>query len=273
MKITVVFTCFNRKSKTLECVKRLSEGNQNIDFEFVIVDDGSTDGTGAALRELDAAEKLQIINSGGNCFYSGGMHLGMVYILNRNEKSDYLLMVNDDVSFFDHSIEKLTEQSQKKGNAVIVGATCNDSKEQTYGAVVYTGRYSVKYRAVKAGEKIPCDTFNANCVLIPYAAFEKAGAMDEHYVHSLGDFDYGLSLKNSGAKILSSEDFVGICHRNSVKGTWLDTSLPLKKRLQLKETPKGAPAKQWFYFLKKNFGIGKAIVFTITPYINLLLKR
>ena len=45
MKITVVFTCFNRKAKTLECVKRLVEGNKTIEFEFVIVDDGSTDGT------------------------------------------------------------------------------------------------------------------------------------------------------------------------------------------------------------------------------------
>ena len=97
--------------------------------------------------------------------------------------------------------------------------------------------------------------------------------MDEHYIHSLGDFDYGLSLKENGAKIYSSDHYVGTCNRNSIKGTWLDKSLPLKKRIALKETIKGAPAKQWFYFLKKNFGIGKAMVFTVTPYINLILGR
>ena len=45
MKIVVVFTCFNRKEKTLKCVERLIEGNKRIDFKFIIVDDGSTDGT------------------------------------------------------------------------------------------------------------------------------------------------------------------------------------------------------------------------------------
>ena len=273
MKITVVFTCFNRKSKTLECVRRLIEGNQEIEFQFVIVDDGSTDGTKTALKESEYADKIELIESGGNCYYSGGTHLGMMHVLENQEKADYLLMVNDDVSFYENSIENLIRQSKKQGNAVVVGSTCDDHGEQTYGAVLYISKYSVKYRAVKAGEKVECDTFNANCVLIPYSAFEKAGAMDGHYVHALGDFDYGLSLKKTGTKIFSSEAFVGECNRNSAKGTWLDTSLPLKQRLCLKESPKGAPAKQWFYFLKKNFGPGKAMVFTITPYIKMLLGR
>ena len=66
---------------------------------------------------------------------------------------------------------------------------------------------------------------------------------------------------------------MGICNRNSIKNTWLDKTLPFKKRIELKEKIKGAPTKQWFYFLKKNFGMAKAVVFTITPYINLVLGR
>ena len=103
--------------------------------------------------------------------------------------------------------------------------------------------------------------------------FEKTGTMDNNYIHSLGDFDYGLSLKKNGAKLYSSDVCVGVCKRNSTKGTWLDKTLSLKKRILLKETVKGAPAKQWFYFLKKNFGMTKALVFTVTPYINLILGR
>lgn len=273
MKITVVLTCFNRKEKTLECVERLVNGNKTIDFRFVIVDDGSTDGTEEALKSCEYVSLLDVLKTEGNCYYSGGMHRGMKHILNKAEKADYLLMVNDDVKFYDGSIEQLVQQSAKKDNAVIVGATCDDGGQQTYGAVLYHGGFSVRYRAVMKEENVPCDTFNANCVLIPYSLFEKAGAMDENYVHSLGDFDYGLSLKRNKAKIYSSENFVGVCNRNSVKGTWMDRSLPLKQRLKLKESAKGAPAKQWFYFLKKNFGISKAFVFTITPYINLVLGR
>lgn len=273
MKITVIFTCFNRKEKTLGCVERLVEGNKAIDFQFVIVDDGSTDGTEEALHTCRYSSMLEILTTEGNCYYSGGMHLGMEQILQKRDKADYLLMVNDDVQFYDGSIERLVQQSIKKEDAVIVGTTCDDDGNQTYGAVLYNGGFSVRYRTVKRTENVLCDTFNANCVLIPYHLFEKAGSMDSQYIHSLGDFDYGLSLKRNGARIYSSENFVGVCNRNSVKGTWLDKSLPLKKRLKLKESPKGAPARQWFYFLKKNFGISKAVVFTITPYINMVLGR
>lgn len=273
MKITVVLTCFNRKAKTLECVKRLVEGNKNIQFDFVIADDGSTDGTAEALKASDYANRIEVVETKGNCYYSGGMYLGMKCILEKEVQADYVLMVNDDVSFFEGTIQELIEQSKQSDDSVIVGATCDKQYQQTYGAVKYTGGFSVRYRAVKTGENIECDTFNANCVLIPYEFFLRVGAMDSNYIHSLGDFDYGLSLKRAGAKIYSSKNYVGICERNSIKGTWLDKSLSLKKRIVLKETIKGAPAKQWFYFLKKNFGIGKAIVFTVTPYINLILGR
>lgn len=273
MKITVVLTCFNRKAKTLDCVKRLIEGNKNIEFDFVVVDDGSTDGTVEELKKSVYADFIEIIETKGNCYYSGGMHLGMEFILKREGHADFILMVNDDVTFFENTIQKLVEQSKQNDNSVIVGVTCDQQEQQTYGAVKYLGGFSVRYRAVKAGEGIECDTFNANCVLVPYKFFLKTGAMDSNYIHSLGDFDYGLSLKKNGAKIYSSKNYVGICERNSIKGTWLDKTLPLKKRIALKESVKGAPARQWFYFLKKNFGIGKAVVFTVTPYINLILGR
>ena len=201
------------------------------------------------------------------------MHVGMNHLLEREKKAEYLLIVNDDVQFFDGTIERLVGCSLEKSDAIVVGATCDDHQKQTYGAVKYLDGFRIKYRMVQIGEEILCDTFNANCVLIPYNLFEKTGTMDSHYVHSLGDFDYGLSLKKVDGRIYSSDFYVGICNRNSIIGTWLDKSLPLKKRLQLKETAKGAPAKQWFYFLKKNFGTGQAVIFTITPYIKLLLGR
>ena len=37
--ITVIFTCFNRKEKTLQCIRSLSEGNKQLAFSYVIVDD------------------------------------------------------------------------------------------------------------------------------------------------------------------------------------------------------------------------------------------
>jgi GT2 family glycosyltransferase len=274
MHITVLLTCFNRRDKTISCIEALTAGNPDIHFDFVVVDDNSTDGTVEALQKLSEKTAIKIIHGKGNLYYSGGMRVGMDYILRLDSKPDYLLMVNDDVCFFDGCIEKLIVRSKKLQDAVIVGATCDEQGNLSYGAIRYLNKNTIKYRTIPPSDKPEeCDTFNANCVLIPYPVFCETGSMDEHYVHSLGDFDYGLQMKKRGIHIYPSEKYVGVCCNNSIKGTWMDRKLPIRQRIRLKEQPKGAPFKCWFYFLHKNFGLGKAVIYSMTPYIRILTRR
>ena len=273
MKVLVIFTCFNRKEKTKKCIETITDRNKECDFSFVIADDGSTDGTYEMLQTMRSNYSIYVLRGKGNWFYSGGMNAGMNYALWKLPHDfEYLLMVNDDVEFFEKSIQSMIFQSVLQNNAIIVGAMCNDYGELSYGAVKYISGY--KYRKMICSEwEIPADTFNANCVLIPYSAFEKVGVMDATYRHSLGDFDYGLSLKKAGYLLYQSKGFVGKCNNNSNKGTWTDTSLGRIERIYKKENIKGAPTKQWFYFLKKNFGYMAAVKGTLSPYIRILFGK
>ena len=272
-EIVAVLTCHNRKDKTENCIRSLTVGNQECHFTFVIVDDGSTDGTVERIMEIKKEQDIHLLEADGSLYYSGGMRKGMLYVLdNIKKKYDYLLMLNDDVSFFEKSIEKMIAQSTEMSHAVIVGATCEKDGQLSYSAIQYTN--GIKYRKIPISEWcIEADTFNANAVLIPFEAFEKVGAMDEHYRHSLGDFDYGLALKRNGYSIHVSKDYVGICKINYAERTWTDPSLNRMERIKRKESVKGAPAKQWFYFLKKNFGIITAVKNSCTPYIRILLGK
>lgn len=272
-QILVICTCFNRKAKTKKCIETISSGNSNLDFTFVVVDDGSTDGTVDMLKKMKGQHDIHLIQGMGNLFYSGGMHLGMEYALCKMPHTyDYLLMINDDVEFIAESIQQMVLQSLDQGGAVIVGAMRNEEGIQTYGAVKYVSGYKYKRLTIKDWLQ-PADTFNANCVLIPYHIFEKIGSIDSFYRHSLGDFDYGLSISRHHYKIFSSKVFVGICNNNDKGNTWMDTSLNRRERIVKKENVKGAPIKQWFYFLNKNFGLFVALRGTISPYIRILLQK
>lgn len=273
MKVVVIFTCFNRKEKTKKCIESITIGNPKCNFTFVIADDGSTDGTYELIQDMQLAYSVHVLRGKGEWFYSGGMYVGMKYALqNLPHNFDYMLMVNDDVEFFDGSIQDAITQSRGQENAVIVGAMCNDCDELSYGAVKYISGY--KYRKMELSEwETPADTFNANCVLIPYKAFEQVGTMDPYYRHSLGDFDYGLSLKRAGYSIYQSKEYVGKCNNNCNKGTWTDMSLSRIERIRKKENVKGAPTKQWFYFLKKNFGLAIAVKGCIMPYLRICLGK
>lgn len=280
MKIIAVFTCFNRKAKTKNCIHTLATGNPGCEFTFVAVDDNSTDGTSEMLEALQKeGYDIHLLKGNGSLFYSGGMRLGMEYVLERAEagkedsnKYEYLLMLNDDVDFYENSIEKMAAQSKEQGNAVIVGVMCDRKRHMTYSAVKYTRGIHCRKLATSEWE-VQADTFNANAVLIPYEAFRKVGAMDGHYVHAIGDFDYGLSIKRTGYPIYPSKEYVGVCEIGPRAGDWQDVSLSRCERIRKKESIKGIPTRQWFYFLRKNFGMFTAVKGCVTPYIRILLGR
>lgn len=268
--VLALFTCFNRKEKTRQAVKGLVEGNPEVAFSFVIVDDCSTDGTAQMLETEDFGAPIRVLHGNGGLYYSGGMILGMEDILASGQEAQYLLMMNDDVEFYPDCIRKLIAQSRAQGDAVIVGATCDHGGQLSYSAILY--EKGIHYRFLPPGEtSVDADTMNANCVLIPFDWFRRAGVMDNHYRHSLGDFDYGLTLRDLGAKLHVSRDYVGICCDNPSTGTWHDRSLSRLTRLKRKETVKGDPVGPWFYYLRKHFGLATAIKSSLTPYIRILL--
>ncbi|XRG77809.1 glycosyltransferase family 2 protein [Rossellomorea sp. GAMAL-10_SWC] len=270
-KVLVILTCFNRREKTTKCINSLVNGNRKLEFSFVVVDDNSNDGTVEALNEL--RPNITILSGDGNLYWAGGMRKGIEYCHNNKYESDYVLFVNDDVDFYEGSIDKLINQENNLGS-VVVGATSDEYGKLTYGALkLNEGKVKGQYYPVQPAFKGNCDTFNMNCVLMPKRIFDRMGNFDKVYQHALADLDYGLKISRSGYYIEVSEDFVGICHTNSIKGTWKDTSLKRLDRLKKKESIKGPPFKPWFYYLNKNFGLIFAIKYSLSPYIRILMGK
>lgn len=273
MKVTVIFTCFNRKEKSLKCIKTLTGQDLEIEYQFIVVDDNSTDGTAEAILALK--NNVILLDGNGSLYWAGGMRKGIKAYLESVQDSEYVLLVNDDVEFFEGIVNKLITESKEKKDAVIVGATCDDHGSFSYGAMkLIVPRKKDLYRQISPSKgSVECDTFNCNCVLLSDDTIRKAGNFDPMYTHSLADIDYGLRLRKLGFHIYSSDEYVGICNKNSIKGTWIDRSLPRRERIKKKESPKGAPVKEWFYFMKKNFGILPAIRYSLTPYLKIFLRK
>ena len=68
------------------------------------------------------------------------------------------------------------------------------------------------------------------------------------------------------------DQFIGMCKNDTkIENSWQDKSLPLKVRLQKKESVKGLPFKEYFYYLNHNFNPVTAVVYSLTPYIKMIL--
>ena len=168
----------------------------------------------------------------------------------------------------------LREAYANEKKEILVGATCDGKGKLTYGGVLKQSKVKPAFQVVmsQVGRQY-CDTFNANCVLMPVEVFKDLPNIDCHYTHSMGDFDYGLEAKKRGVSIVVSDFFVGICCNNSLAGTWRDIRLSRKERLAKKEAPKGLPSREWFYFVKKHYGFLSACYSSLSPFVRILLSK
>ena len=273
MNIKIILTCHNRKEKTLCCMKSLVQGNPAHTLSFIVTDDGSTDGTAGAIEE--AGYNAAILYGDGSLFWAGGMRLGIAHFLASPGGADYVMLVNDDVVFDEGVADALITRSAANDGAVIIGATRDEKGNFTYGGLRLTakGERGLYTPVLPSREALNCDMFNGNCVLMPVRTVLNAGNFDPAYRHALADFDYGLCLKRLGYCLVSSAGYVGVCSKNKTAGTWRDTSLSRMKRIRLKESVKGLSFKEWFHFIHKNFGPWKALRYSVTPYLRILIGK
>ena len=112
MKILAIFTCFNRRELTERGMATLSE-NKNVTFDYVILDDNSSDGTREMLKQMrdDGTYQIDLIEGDGSNFWNGGMHKAIEHIKNTHMDYDYYMLMNDDTKFFPGIFDEMRLQS------------------------------------------------------------------------------------------------------------------------------------------------------------------
>ena len=117
--ITILTPTYNRE-KTLQRVYESLLAQTNKDFEWVIVDDGSTDNTKALIESFIAEDKISI-----KYFYktNGGKHTAL-NVGTQAAKGELLLVLDSDDYLLDNAIQTSYEYWRKyKNNKSICGMT------------------------------------------------------------------------------------------------------------------------------------------------------
>ncbi len=271
-RLAVIMTCFNRRETTLTCLRALSQ--QTTSFDVYLTDDGSSDGTADAVKA--SYPEVKILQGDGNLFWVGGMRLAFGEAMQRNY--DYYLWLNDDTLLEANTLERLlgihqelTDQGYE--NSIVVGSTQDAiTAKASYGGAVKSRKwYSNKYEFLGSKQIIQeCDTMFGNCILIPNSVAKKVGNIDDAFVHTLGDLDYGLRAKNKGCSIWVAPGYVGTCSKNSINNSWADTKLSALQRLKKVTHIKAFPLKPWTVFCSRHSGPFWFIYWSL-PYLRALI--
>jgi len=261
-KIAVLLTCYNRRNKTISCLKSFYKAvdllNGAKEFDVFLVDDGCTDGTPDEVKVL--FPQVNIIAGTGNLFWSGGMRFAWETALSQEKKYDFFLLLNDDVELMETFLNDLFlthdycfREYNKSG--IYVSSTKDKlSSKISYGGTLITHR-GVRVKSVliePTDVPVRCTMANANILMVTKSVVDKIGILDKNYVHQFGDYDYTLVASKNEIPVLVCPGFGGYCsddHGNS----WLASDAPLKQRIKYLYSTLGLSYKEQIYYLKKNF--------------------
>ncbi|MEM1340057.1 MAG: glycosyltransferase family 2 protein [Bacteroidota bacterium] len=264
MKISGIYTCFNRKEKTLRSLKSLFDAHEqhqlasNSTFELVVylTDDGSTDGTAEAVAAK--FPQVKILKAKGDLFWAEGMRNSWKAAL--KEGYDAYLLLNDDVELYQNLFPELLKTDSycretlgKPG--ICIGATEDKAKKTlTYsGSIILNKFLYTQKRLTPNGDFQECELANANIMFVPNEVVTQIGILSEGYSHGIADYDYSLTANRNGIPVIIAPEYLGHCENDHADMYEDFSKLSLKERRNKLYKPTGLAYESYLKYMKKFF--------------------
>jgi GT2 family glycosyltransferase len=114
MKLSVVIICWNDLKVILDCIASVYAETSAVDYEIIVTDNASSDGSVAAIRER--FPDVRIVENADNSGFGKGNNAGI-----RVTEGEYVLILNPDTIIRDRALEKLVAYADRHPEAGAFG--------------------------------------------------------------------------------------------------------------------------------------------------------
>lgn len=213
MDLSIVIVNLNTKDLTLDCLESIKKNAGHLDFEVLLTDNGSTDGSVLAFQKLGKEKfwngKFTLILNKENTGYAKANNQGI-----EKSRGKYILLLNNDTIVHANALQNLLEFAQKTPDAGVVGAkllnidkslqkSCyhfptikNAIKEYWFGEKGLFEKY-----APKGNKASMVDSVVGAAFLITPEARKRVGMLDARYFAYFEDIDYCRQTWKKGLKV------------------------------------------------------------------------
>ncbi|HDZ9219483.1 TPA: glycosyltransferase [Vibrio cholerae] len=241
-KVSIVVLTFNNLKLTKDCLESIERNTTYVNFEVIIVDNASTDGSIDYLENFcSRRDNYLFISNEKNLGFAKGNNVGL-----EKATGDILVVLNNDTYVGPYWLEGLVGALEKNPELGIVGPVTNNIGNEakiniSYGNWVQLNNSAITYIVENRNKLYPVECLAFFCVAIPRSVYESVGPISEDY--GLGFFeddDYCKAVEKAGFKIAVVEDSF-VHHHLSASFNKLKSS----RKQELMNTNKAIFEKKW----------------------------
>jgi GT2 family glycosyltransferase len=263
--VAVIIVSYNVGDELEACLGALRDEARGLTAAVTVVDNGSTDGTVAMLRERWPA--VHVIEAGVNLGFARANNVGV-----RATASEFVLLLNPDTVTKPGALRILVETLRDRDDAAAAGPRLVDaggSPELSFGwpasplgalgqkliLTAYRRNFPLAVRWVERRTREAGSRYwvSGACLMLRRTDLQEVGLLDERFFMYLEDVDLCLSLRTRGRLVL----FVPaaeVCH---LRGRSASSNPELERRRRQsqmayyrKRHPAWAPVLQWYLRLR-----------------------
>lgn len=212
-RLSIVIVAFNSRRELEGCLRSLAAHPPHVGHEIVVVDNASTDGTPAYLREHWPA--IRTAEAGHNRGFAGGNNLGI-----RMATGELVLLLNPDTIVPAGALDQLVSFLDSHPHAAIAGPRIVDGTgraELSFGAMI-SPLAEMRQKLLVAGHArgVPLisgmvermtrrsrevDWVSGACLLARRADLDAAGLLDERFFLYTEDVDLCAAVRAGGKSV------------------------------------------------------------------------
>ncbi len=212
IQLSIIVVSYNTRQLLEQCIRSVYEHTTHVNFELIVIDNNSSDGSPQMIREN--FENAKLICNDKNVGFGSANNQGM-----RISRGKFLLLLNSDTIVFKDSILKLVQLLEQQPQIGMVGpkvlnkdwslqpsfGTYPDLKSEFLRACLLdshlTRRAINRDARINGSEPFAVDWVSGCCLMLRKPVFEQTGGFDENFFLFNEEVDWCLRARKAGWQI------------------------------------------------------------------------
>ena len=206
-KVSLIILTYNNLDYTRQCLESIFDKTFYPNYEIVIVDNASTDGTPDYLRSVASAHaNVRLVLNDENRGFSAGNNQGV-----SAARGEYILFLNNDVVVTPGWLSGLLAHLRDPSVGAVGPVTNYAGNESRitvgYHDIAALDDFARSYTREHAGLSFEIRMLALFCMLLRRSVIDAVGSLDEQFgVGMYEDDDFSLRIRQKGYRILCAED-------------------------------------------------------------------